>query len=114
MIDALAGLTTMWSSPAPAVTCREAVPVLPLFVPVTVCAPATEAVQQKQVAANPELTVWVQAVKAAKGRTSDDLGTKYPKISQPMWTAFQAALSGSATPVDALKTAQTTAASATK
>ncbi|BEL12791.1 ABC transporter substrate-binding protein [Actinoplanes sichuanensis] len=75
---------------------------------------ATEAVQQKQVAANPELTVWVQAVKAAKGRTSDDLGTKYPKISQPMWTAFQAALSGSASPADALKTAQTTAAAATK
>jgi multiple sugar transport system substrate-binding protein len=75
---------------------------------------ATEAVQQKQVAANPELTVWVEAVKAAKGRTSDDLGTKYPKISQPLWTAFQAALSGSATPADALKTAQTTAAAATK
>src|SRR5215208_5037480 len=35
----------MWSSTAPAVTCNEAVPVLPLFVPVTVCAPATEAVQ---------------------------------------------------------------------
>ena len=29
----------------PAVTCREAVPVLPLFVPVTVCAPAELAVQ---------------------------------------------------------------------
>ncbi|GAA1586274.1 sugar ABC transporter substrate-binding protein [Actinoplanes couchii] len=75
---------------------------------------ATDAVQQKQVAENKELTVWVEAVKAAKGRTSDDLGTKYPKISQPLWTAFQAALSGSATPADALKTAQTTAASATK
>ncbi|MEV4280723.1 sugar ABC transporter substrate-binding protein [Actinoplanes xinjiangensis] len=75
---------------------------------------ATEAVQQKQVAANPQLAVWVEAVKAAKGRTSDDLGTKYPKISQPLWTAFQAALSGSATPAEALKTAQTTAAAATK
>jgi multiple sugar transport system substrate-binding protein len=75
---------------------------------------ATDAVQQKQVAANQELTVWVEAVKAAKGRTSDDLGTKYPKISQPLWTAFQAALSGSAAPADALRTAQTTAAAATK
>ncbi|MBO3743850.1 sugar ABC transporter substrate-binding protein [Actinoplanes flavus] len=75
---------------------------------------ATEAVQQKQVAANEELKVWVDAVQAAKGRTSDDLGTRYPKISQPMWTAFQAALSGSASPADALKTAQTTAAAATK
>ena len=53
----------------------------------------TSAVQDKQVAANPELKPWVEAVKAAKGRTSDDLGTKYPKISEPLWTAVQAALS---------------------
>lgn len=75
---------------------------------------ATAAVQEKQVAAAPELKVWVEAVKAAKGRTSDDLGTKYPKISQPLWTAFQAALSGSKSPQDALKDAQSTAAAATK
>ncbi|MEV6302543.1 extracellular solute-binding protein [Actinoplanes sp. NPDC051861] len=75
---------------------------------------ATEAVQQKQVAENKELEVWVAAVKAAKGRTSDDLGTKYPKISQPMWTAFQAALSGSKEPQQAMTDAQTTAAAATK
>ena len=37
--------------------------------------------QAKQVAANAELKVWVDAVKAAKGRTGDNLGTKYPKIS---------------------------------
>src|SRR4051812_41491978 len=41
----------------------------------------TSAVQAKQVAATPELAVWVSAVQAAKGRTSDNLGTKYPKIS---------------------------------
>jgi multiple sugar transport system substrate-binding protein len=75
---------------------------------------ATAAVQEKQVAANPELKVWVEAVKAAKGRTSDDLGTKYPKISQPLWTAFQAALSGSKSPQDALKAALSTAAAATR
>ncbi|MFI1995601.1 extracellular solute-binding protein [Actinoplanes sp. NPDC020271] len=75
---------------------------------------ATTAVQEKQVAANPELKVWVEAVQAAKGRTSDNLGTKYPKISQPMWGAFQAALSGSKSPQDALSAAQQTAASATK
>ena len=69
----------------------------------------TEAVQAKQVAANPELKVWVDAVKAAKGRTSDNLGTKYPKISQPLWTAVQAALSGSKTPQAALTAAQTAA-----
>jgi multiple sugar transport system substrate-binding protein len=75
---------------------------------------ATEAVQTKQVQANAELKVWVEAVKAAKGRTSDNLGTKYPKISQPLWTAFQSALSGAKSPQDALTAAQSTAAAATK
>ncbi|MEV4579896.1 extracellular solute-binding protein [Nonomuraea jabiensis] len=70
----------------------------------------TEAVQAKQVAADPGLKVWVDAVKAAKGRTSDDLGTKYPKISEPMWGAVQAALSGSKSPQEAMATAQSAAA----
>ncbi|KKK04909.1 extracellular solute-binding protein [Micromonospora sp. HK10] len=74
----------------------------------------TSAVQDKQVAANPELKVWVEAVKAAKGRTSDELGTRYPKISEPLWTAVQGALSGSKSPADALAAAQATAAAATK
>src|SRR6266496_3247484 len=42
----------------------------------------TEAAQAAQAASNPDLSVWVQAVKAAKGRTGDNLGTKYPKISE--------------------------------
>ncbi|MEV6848621.1 extracellular solute-binding protein [Actinoplanes sp. NPDC051411] len=74
----------------------------------------TDAVQQKQVAADPELKVWVDAVKAAKGRTGDNLGTRYPRISEPMWGAVQAALSGSKSPQAAMTAAQTTAASATK
>ncbi|GII33551.1 sugar ABC transporter substrate-binding protein [Planotetraspora mira] len=72
----------------------------------------TEAVQAKQVAATPDLKVWVDAVKAAKGRTSDDLGTKYPKISEPMWGGVQAALSGSKSPQEAMAAAQSAAASA--
>ncbi|MET9353974.1 extracellular solute-binding protein [Streptomyces sp. NPDC006617] len=68
-------------------------------------APTSE-VQDKQVAANAELKPWVEAVKAAKGRTSDDLGTKYPKISEQMWKAVQSALSGSKSPKDALSAAQ--------
>ncbi|AGL16191.1 extracellular solute-binding protein [Actinoplanes sp. N902-109] len=75
---------------------------------------ATDAVQRKQVAADPDLTVWVEAVKAAKGRTSDNLGTRYPRISEPMWGAVQAALSGSKTPKDALSAAQSAAGPATK
>ena len=70
------------------------------------------AVQQKQVAANDKLKVWVDAVQAAKSRTGDNLGTKYPKISEPLWTAMQAALSGSKTPQAALTAAQATAGAA--
>jgi multiple sugar transport system substrate-binding protein len=66
----------------------------------------TGEVQDKQVAADPKLKPWVDAVKAAKGRTSDDLGTKYPKISEQMWKAVQSALSGSKSPKDALTAAQ--------
>ncbi|MET7654970.1 MULTISPECIES: extracellular solute-binding protein [unclassified Streptomyces] len=68
-------------------------------------APTAE-VQDKQVAANAKLKPWVDAVQAARGRTSDDLGTKYPKISEQLWKAVQSALSGSASPKDALGSAQ--------
>ncbi|MEW2514287.1 sugar ABC transporter substrate-binding protein [Streptomyces sp. NPDC046870] len=71
-------------------------------------APTSE-VQDKQVAANADLKPWVDAAKAAKGRTSDDLGTKYPKISEQMWKAVQSALSGSKSPKDALTSAQAAA-----
>jgi multiple sugar transport system substrate-binding protein len=74
---------------------------------------ASTAVQTKQVAANPALTVWVTAVHSGRARTGDDLGTNYPKISQELWTAVQSALSGSASPSAALSSAQSAAASAT-
>jgi multiple sugar transport system substrate-binding protein len=48
----------------------------------------------------------VDAVQVAKARTGDNLGTKYPKISEQLWAAVQKALSGSASPADALKAAQ--------
>ena len=73
---------------------------------------ALDDVQAKQVAANADLKPWVDAVHSAKGRTSDNLGTKYPKISEPMWGAVQAALSGSKSPTDAMKAAQAAAAAA--
>lgn len=68
------------------------------------------AVQERQAAADPKLKVWVEAVRAAKGRTGDNLGTKYPKISEPLWTAVQAALSGTKSPQEALTAAQAAAA----
>jgi multiple sugar transport system substrate-binding protein len=74
----------------------------------------TTAVQHQQVANQANLKVWVDAVAVAKGRTSDNLGTKYPKISQQMWTAVQAALSGSKNPKTAMSAAQSAAATATQ
>lgn len=74
--------------------------------------PPTTAGQDQILAEHPELATWVDAVGAAKGRTSDDLGTDYPKISEQLWTAVQEALSGSSTPADALTKAQEAAEAA--
>ncbi|PZF94916.1 sugar ABC transporter substrate-binding protein [Micromonospora deserti] len=75
--------------------------------------PSTADGQQAILAKNPSLKPWVDAVRSAKGRTSDNLGTDYPKISEAMWTAVQKALSGAATPAAALSAAQSQAKSAT-
>ncbi|MFF7159757.1 extracellular solute-binding protein [Streptomyces sp. NPDC008139] len=66
----------------------------------------TSAVQSHQVSKDPELQPWVDAVGAARGRTSDGLGTQYPVISEQLWTAVQGALSGSKDPKSALEAAQ--------
>ena len=81
---------------------------LPTDTTLTYVAP-TAAVQSEQVKANPKLKPWVAAVAAARGRTSGGLGTKYPTISQPLWTAVQSALSGGKSPQAALSTAQSAA-----
>jgi multiple sugar transport system substrate-binding protein len=69
----------------------------------------TGAVQEQQVAENPALKVWVDAVRVAKGRTGDDLGTQYPRISEQLWKAVQSALSGAQAPQAALAQAQSAA-----
>lgn len=68
-------------------------------------------VQEQQVSQDADLQPWVEAVSAARGRTSDGLGTKYPGISEQLWNAVQAALSGSQTPQAALDAAQQAAGS---
>jgi len=73
---------------------------------------ATTAVQTQQGTTTAALKPWITAVQTAKGRTSDNLGTDYPKISQQLWTAVQSSLSGSASPQSALDTAQSAAKSA--
>jgi multiple sugar transport system substrate-binding protein len=66
----------------------------------------TKAGADAQLAADPTLKFWITAVGDAKPRTADNLGIKYGKISEQLYTAIQSALSGTATPADALKTAQ--------
>jgi multiple sugar transport system substrate-binding protein len=73
-----------------------------------------ESVQQQQVAKDPKLQPWVTAVGDAKGRTSDNLGTNYPIISEQMWGAFQKAMTGSGSPEAAMKAAQDAAAAKVK
>ncbi|WP_062132896.1 sugar ABC transporter substrate-binding protein [Demequina aestuarii] len=75
--------------------------------------PPTPEGQEQFIEAHPELEVWVDAVRAAKGRTSDNLGTDYPLISEQLWTAVQAAMSGAMSPQEALDAAQDTALSTT-
>jgi multiple sugar transport system substrate-binding protein len=74
--------------------------------------PTTEG-QDKLLAEHADLQPWVDAVRNAKGRTSDNLGTDYPLISEALWTAVQNALSGSASAQDALSAAQAEAEQAT-
>ncbi len=74
--------------------------------------PTTEG-QEALLEEQPELEPWVEAVRNAKGRTSDDLGTDYPKISEALWTAVQNALSGAQSPEEALANAQAEAEAAT-
>jgi len=67
---------------------------------------ASSSLQQQQLADDKDLSTWVDAVKAARARTGDNLGVKYPVISEQLWTAVQKAESGSASPSDALQAAQ--------
>ncbi|MEX0152945.1 sugar ABC transporter substrate-binding protein [Microbacterium sp. LMI1-1-1.1] len=75
--------------------------------------PPTEEGQQELLTEHPDLETWVTAVQDAKGRTSDNLGTDYPLISEQLWTAVQNVLSGVQTPQQALDAAQTAAQAAT-
>jgi multiple sugar transport system substrate-binding protein len=68
--------------------------------------PAKIAVAKQYVKqAGPEWSVYVNQTLYAHPRTLG-LGVKYPKISQAVWTAIQAALSGSSSVQSSLNTAQ--------
>lgn len=76
-------------------------------------APTAEG-QAAQLEADPTLEGWITAVGDAKPRTSDNLGTDYPVISEQLFTAVQNALSGASSPADALAKAQADAAAKLK
>ncbi len=69
--------------------------------------PAIKNAAQTVLQDNPNLTVFASEFDTARARTAQ-LGAKYPKVSQALWTAIQAAVSGSKTPQDALSQAQQT------
>lgn len=75
--------------------------------------PPTAEGQSQLLDSHPELEEWVSAVQDAKGRTSDNLGTDYPLISEALWTAVEQSLSGAAEPQEALAAAQASAEEAT-
>src|SRR5699024_5803296 len=75
--------------------------------------PPTAEGQEQLLEEHPDLEPWVEAVRNAKGRTSDGLGTDYPPVSEALWTAIQNALSGASSPQDELEDAQADAEEAT-
>jgi multiple sugar transport system substrate-binding protein len=67
--------------------------------------PALKSVAQQLLQSNPSLSVFTTELNTARARTAQ-VGTKYPSISQAIWTAEQAALAGSMSPQAALNQAQ--------
>ena len=71
--------------------------------------PANQAAAAQMPAQVPLMQTFVDEIAGAKGRTAD-LGADYPKYSEALWTAVQAALSGKSEPQAALDEAQAKAA----
>jgi hypothetical protein len=70
--------------------------------------PVVEADQRDQVLkGGPEYTVFAKETQTARSRTTE-YGANYPKVSQAIWTAIQAAITGTSSVSSALQTAQGT------
>ncbi len=67
--------------------------------------PAIKSTAQQLLQQQPYMQVFANEFNTARARTAQ-LGAKYPKVSQVIWTAEQAALSGSMSPQAALAQAQ--------
>jgi multiple sugar transport system substrate-binding protein len=69
--------------------------------------PTKTAVVQQYLKGGPEYNVFAQETENARPRTTE-YGSNYPKVSQAIWTAIQAAITGTASVSSALQTAQGT------
>jgi multiple sugar transport system substrate-binding protein len=72
--------------------------------------PTKPAVTAQYLKGGPEYTVFAEETRTARSRTTQ-YGANYPKVSQAIWTAIQAAITGTATPSAALSQAQSTISS---
>ncbi len=78
--------------------------------------PGRESVAQQVANDRPNMAPFVEAAAAERSRPGPpaNLGPNYSKVSQPLWNAIQAALTGAKTPEQALQDAQQQAESAMK
>jgi multiple sugar transport system substrate-binding protein len=67
--------------------------------------PTKPAVVTQYLKGGPEYTVFADEIENARPRTTE-YGANYPKVSQAIWTAIQAAITGTASVSSALSTAQ--------
>ena len=72
--------------------------------------PTKPAVTAQYLKGGPEYTVFAKETQTARSRTTQ-YGANYPKVSQAIWTAIQAAITGTASPSSALSQAQSTISS---
>jgi multiple sugar transport system substrate-binding protein len=69
--------------------------------------PTKPAVTEQVLKGGPEYTVFAKETQTARPRTTE-YGANYPKVSQAIWTAIQAAITGTSSVSSALQTAQGT------
>jgi multiple sugar transport system substrate-binding protein len=67
--------------------------------------PTKPAVIQQYLQGGPQYTEFAKEIETARPRTIE-YGSNYPKVSQAIWTAIQAAITGTASVSSALQTAQ--------
>jgi multiple sugar transport system substrate-binding protein len=75
--------------------------------------PTKPAVIAQYLRGGPEYTAFAKEIETARPR-STEYGINYPKVSQAIWTAIQAAITGTASVSSALQTAQGTISSISK